>query len=159
MIRDQSCLGASPRTDIFVSDAYLDEGLRPSELDQWLAIPTFNMFNNYGIVLACSGASNVGQLSNQAAIELTREGYGKMFCLAGIGGDVEAILKTTREADTILAIDGCPVDCTKKTLDRAGITGFRHMQVTALGFDKGKTVVDARSIDTVAGHGKRMMCE
>ena len=38
------------------------------------------------MILACSGGSNVGQLSNQAAIELTHEGFGKMFCLAGIGG-------------------------------------------------------------------------
>ena len=36
------------------------------------------------MILACSGGSNVGQLSNQAAIELTQEGFGKMFCLAGI---------------------------------------------------------------------------
>lgn len=35
------------------------------------------------MILACSGGSNVGQLSNQAAIELTQEGFGKMFCLAG----------------------------------------------------------------------------
>jgi len=29
------------------------------------------------MILACSGGSNVGQLSNQAAVELTREGFGK----------------------------------------------------------------------------------
>ncbi len=39
------------------------------------------------MILACSGGSNVGQLSNQAAIELTREGFGKMFCFSGIGAD------------------------------------------------------------------------
>lgn len=31
------------------------------------------------MILACSGDSNVGQLSNQAAVELTREGFGKML--------------------------------------------------------------------------------
>ncbi len=40
------------------------------------------------MILACSGASNVGQLSNQAAVELTREGFGKRSCLAGIGGEL-----------------------------------------------------------------------
>ena len=29
------------------------------------------------MILACSGGSNVGQLSNQAAIELTQEGFGE----------------------------------------------------------------------------------
>jgi uncharacterized metal-binding protein len=38
------------------------------------------------MIPTCSGGSNVGQLSNQAAVELTQEGFGKMFCLAGIGG-------------------------------------------------------------------------
>jgi uncharacterized metal-binding protein len=33
------------------------------------------------MILACSGGSNVGQLSNQAAVDLTQEGFGKMFCL------------------------------------------------------------------------------
>ncbi len=28
------------------------------------------------MILACSGGSNVGQLSNQVAVELTREGFG-----------------------------------------------------------------------------------
>ena len=32
------------------------------------------------MILACSGGSNVGQISNRTAIELTREGFGKMFC-------------------------------------------------------------------------------
>jgi len=38
------------------------------------------------MILSCSGGSNVGQLSNEAAVELPQEGFGKMFCLAAIGG-------------------------------------------------------------------------
>lgn len=29
------------------------------------------------MILTCSGGSNVGQLTNQAAVELTKEGFGK----------------------------------------------------------------------------------
>ena len=45
-------------------------------------------FSNNGttMILACSGGSNVGQLPDQAAEEATQEGFGKMFCLAGIRG-------------------------------------------------------------------------
>jgi len=43
------------------------------------------------MILACSGGSNVGQLSNQAAVALTREGFGKMYCLAGVGGLQEPV--------------------------------------------------------------------
>ncbi len=37
-------------------------------------------------VVACSGASNVGQIANQAAIDLAREKVAGFFCLAGVGG-------------------------------------------------------------------------
>ena len=49
------------------------------------------------MILACSGGSNVGQLSNQAAVELTREGFGKMFCLAGIGGQLSGFVQSARD--------------------------------------------------------------
>ena len=44
------------------------------------------------MILACSGGSNVGQLTNQVAVELTKEGWGKMFCLAGIGGHLSGFV-------------------------------------------------------------------
>jgi uncharacterized metal-binding protein len=33
------------------------------------------------ILLTCSGASNVGQISHQAVVELAQEGFGKFFLL------------------------------------------------------------------------------
>ena len=50
--------------------------------------------NHNTMILACSGGSNVGQLANQAAIDLTREGIGKMFCLAGIGGQLSGFIQS-----------------------------------------------------------------
>ena len=49
------------------------------------------------MILACSGGSNVGQLSNEAAVELTREGFGKMFCLAGIGGHLSGFVQSAKD--------------------------------------------------------------
>ena len=40
-------------------------------------------------VVSCSGACNVGQTANQAAIELTRENVAGFFCLAGVGGHIK----------------------------------------------------------------------
>ena len=65
------------------------------------------------LIFACSGAADVGAIADRAARKLTANGAGKMYCLAGIGGRVAGILKTTEEAEKILAIDGCPLDCTK----------------------------------------------
>ena len=109
------------------------------------------------LIFACSGGADVGHLSDLAARKMMKDGCGKIFCLAGIGGKVEGILKTTKDADVILAIDGCSVDCAKKTLEHAGIDDFTQFQVTALGFEKGKTAIDETAIRMVADHGKEMI--
>ncbi len=44
------------------------------------------------MILCCSGGSNVGQLTNEAAIRLTKQGVGKMYCLAGVGGDLSGFV-------------------------------------------------------------------
>ncbi|NQT26828.1 zinc-binding protein [candidate division KSB1 bacterium] len=108
-------------------------------------------------IFACSGGADVGHLSDRAARKMMADGCGKMFCLAGIGGKVPSILKTTKDADAILAIDGCPVDCAKKSLERVGITNFAHFQVTALDFEKGQTAIDDAAIVKVAEYGKQLL--
>jgi uncharacterized metal-binding protein len=101
------------------------------------------------LIFACSGAADVGGISDMAARQLTSEGAGKMFCLAGIGGRVSGIMESTRDAAKILAIDGCPLDCTKLCLEEAGFTEFVHMKVTDLGLEKGKSPVTDENIAVV----------
>ena len=106
------------------------------------------------LIFSCSGAADVGALADQTARKLNREGSGKMFCLAGIGGRVSAILKSTEAAPSILAIDGCTLDCAKKSLEEAGFKQFNHLRLTDLGFEKGKTEVDTESIAKVIEKAK-----
>lgn len=101
------------------------------------------------LIFSCSGCADVGELADQAARKLNSDGAGKMFCLAGVGGRVASILKTTATAQSILAIDGCPLDCTKKTLEEAGFTRINHLRLNDLGFEKGKTAVSPASIAQV----------
>ena len=101
------------------------------------------------LIFACSGAADVGAISDRVARKLTADGAGKMYCLAGIGGRVPGILKTTEEAEKILAIDGCPLDCTKLSLEEAGFTEFEHIKVTDLGLEKGKSPATDENIATV----------
>ena len=85
--------------------------------------------------------------------KLTRDGTGKMFCLAGIGGRVSGIMKTTEAADKILAIDGCPLNCVKSCLEEAGFASFEHLQLADLGLSKGSTPVGDEVVDQVATAG------
>jgi len=109
------------------------------------------------LIFACSGAADVGAVADLAARKLTREGVGKMFCLAGIGGRVNGIMKTTEAAETILAIDGCPLGCVKHCLEQAGFTAFRQIQLADLGLEKGKTAVNDTNIAKVAAKGATML--
>ncbi len=111
------------------------------------------------LIFACSGAADVGQISDVAARQLTAEGAGKMYCLAGIGGRVSGIVATSQAAQTILAIDGCPLDCARKTLEQAGFTQFEHLRLTDLGMQKGNSPVTEERITKVVAQGKaRLAC-
>lgn len=90
------------------------------------------------MILACSGGSNVGQLTNQAAVELTREGFGTMFCLAGLGGGIPGMVKAARDAGQVTVLDGCAVGCAKAILEQAGLPLGDYLVVTDLGIDKVK---------------------
>ena len=90
------------------------------------------------MILACSGGSNVGQLSNQAAVELTQEGFGKMFCLAGVGGHLGAFVQSAKDVPEMVVIDGCEIGCAKAILNHAEIPIKRYLVLTGLGIEKNK---------------------
>jgi uncharacterized metal-binding protein len=111
------------------------------------------------LIFSCSGAADVGEISDRAARKLSAEGAGKMFCLAGVGGRVSGIMETTRVAAAILAIDGCPLDCARRSLELAGFIKFEHMRLSDLGMDKGKSPATEDRIGKVVQLGKSRLAE
>jgi uncharacterized metal-binding protein len=87
-------------------------------------------------VVACSGASNVGQIANKAALDLAKAKVAGFFCLAGVGAHIKGMVKSGKEADLMVAIDGCPVQCAAKTLQHADIEPAIQIIVTDLGIEK-----------------------
>src|SRR5512138_2887058 len=110
------------------------------------------------LIFACSGAADVGETADRAARKLTRDGKGRMFCTAGLGGRISGILKTTEAAAGVLAIDGCPLNCVKSSLEQAGFTAFKHLQVADLGLEKGKSPATEESVSNVAARAAEMIC-
>jgi uncharacterized metal-binding protein len=106
------------------------------------------------LVYPCSGAADTGEIADRAARRLDAEDKAWMSCLAGIGGRVSGLMANAAAAPALLAIDGCPHDCAKKTLELAGFVNIRHVRVTDLGFKKGKSPATEDAIlrvaDTVA---------
>ena len=97
------------------------------------------------LLYACSGGANVAEIADRAARELMFAGYGTMFCLAGLGADIQAMVQTARDADLNIVLEGCPMDCAKKIFDRAGLTNYVQVKVTDLGIEKKKGVRAADS--------------
>lgn len=88
------------------------------------------------LVYSCSGCSNVAQLANDIAVRLDRSGHAEMSCIAGVGGDVKALVKVATSGRPIVAIDGCPLACVRHTLARHGVTPQVHHLLSDHGFRK-----------------------
>jgi uncharacterized metal-binding protein len=109
------------------------------------------------LIFSCSGAADVGAITDQAARKMTREGIGKMYCLAGVGGHVSSIMQTTEAADRILAVDGCSNNCAKKLLEKAGFRNFVHLELSGLGLEKGSSEISDENIDIVVDKGRELL--
>jgi uncharacterized metal-binding protein len=101
------------------------------------------------LLFSCSGAADTAELADRATRKVHRTGEAKMYCLAGVGGDVDMIVNNTRAADMLTVIDGCDTDCAAKLLRKAGFDEFRHLRITDLGFEKGQSPMTEEAIDEV----------
>ncbi len=106
------------------------------------------------LIFSCAGAADVGEVADRAARKLHKEGVGSLFCLAGIGAGLDSFIQKTKGASKVLAIDGCSVDCTKKLLEKYGITDFEYIRTTDLGMEKGNTPATEESIEKVVSLGR-----
>jgi uncharacterized metal-binding protein len=102
------------------------------------------------LIFCCSGASNVGVISFQAAIRLAQEGFGAFSCIAGIGSTNAPMIRAAKLARKRVVIDGCPISCAKKIMDANLIPVDRYVIVTELGIDKTHGLdIDDTDIETV----------
>jgi len=106
------------------------------------------------VVYACSGASDVGELTDKVARRMAKaaaKGDGGscisgMGRLAGIGADLTGMIESVKSVDQIIAIDGCPVSCAKKLLESKGLK-TKSFNLKDLGFEKGKTPCNDDNIE------------
>lgn len=109
------------------------------------------------MILACSGAADVGAVADLAARKLTKEGAGKMYCLAGIGGKVPAILSNAMSSPKTIAIDGCGMNCAKMTISQQGVPLQAHVNLASLGMEKGKSPATEENVEKAAAHVRALI--
>jgi uncharacterized metal-binding protein len=111
------------------------------------------------VVNACSGCSDAGELADRIARQLTRDGAAEMSCLAGIGGRVKPLVNRAASAERILAIDGCPLNCTRHTLEFAGFKTFDHLELHKIGMRKGSCLVTEEKIAAGVAAAKKILAD
>lgn len=75
-------------------------------------------------------------MANYLALRLDRLGAAEMSCIAGLGGDVPQLVRKAQSGRPILAIDGCPLQCVRKTLVRHGLAPQKAVTLSELGVKK-----------------------
>jgi uncharacterized metal-binding protein len=103
------------------------------------------------IILACSGAADVGALADRTARALAKNGKGALFCLAAVGAGIEAKMKEFMSVDEVITIDGCGVGCAKTIAQKAGRTPVAF-DLGVLGYVKGKTPVSDDVVYEASSH-------
>jgi uncharacterized metal-binding protein len=110
------------------------------------------------LLIPCSGAADTGEIADRAARKFAKGGCAGMFCLAGVSANLSGFIASAKGADRLLVVDGCNLECARKTLAEKGITeNIIHVRVSDLGFVKGKSPATAERVDAVVTElGKRL---
>ena len=111
----------------------------------------------YSLVFACSGAADVGAVSDQAARLLSRERTASMCCGAAMAAEIPDILTKARCASRIVVIDGCDKACAKAILERAGFKDSAHVELGSVGMVKGETPVNEEHVRRAAQAAREVL--
>ncbi len=100
---------------------------------------------------ACSGAADLGKISDLVARKIHSDGVRQMKCLAFISAGIQDMIDSVKDTN-MLVIDGCELDCGKLTMEKNGISEFCHLRLTDLGYIKGQTSVTQKIVNQIADH-------
>ena len=110
------------------------------------------------IMLPCSGGSNCGQITNNAAVSLDTEKVGRIYCLAGIAAHVSGMVESARGVKRIVELDGCQVACAKKAVEHAGLKVTDWICVTEQGISKNHNLLlDEEEVELITKKTRELL--
>jgi len=112
------------------------------------------------LIFPCSGAADTGEITDRAARKFAKGNCAGMSCLAGVSANISGFIVSAKGADRLLVVDGCNLECVRKTLAEKGITeNIIHLRVTDLGFVKGKSPATKARVNYVVKEMGRKLTE
>ncbi|MBS3815382.1 MAG: putative zinc-binding protein [Hadesarchaea archaeon] len=112
-------------------------------------------------LLPCSGACNVGTLSNKAVINTLEDKNDTDFvCALGLPLGIEGIIKRGKESDDYIAVNGCKVKCASKALSSADIDFDKEVIITEnFEMDKSGNLKSEENLNRIETHLKSLVDE
>ena len=107
------------------------------------------------VLVTCSGISNTGKLTTQAALSLMQRWPGR-FLLTHVKKSAASLEEEVQGGQQVVVIDGCKDGCARKKLAGSNIGPHIHIITTDLGIEKnGMADVQYHEIERVvaAVHG------
>lgn len=87
------------------------------------------------VLVTCSGISNTGKLTTQAAQALMQRWPGR-YIWTHVKKSHAALEEEVRDADRVIVIDGCHDCCATKKLGATPVAAHHHIIATDLGIEK-----------------------
>lgn len=72
-----------------------------------------------------------------------------MTCLAGLRAGLSGYVESAKGADENITVDGCPVACAKKGIEKIGVTPTSYI-LTDMGLVKGESPATKETINLIA---------
>lgn len=96
---------------------------------------------NLDIIFTCSGAASVGKIGHEVGVLLTNAGQNaRLCCTTAVAAGSEMHLDIGKRAKKVIVIDGCPMKCATKVIEKAGIKIDHSFTVTDFGIAKQPTL-------------------
>lgn len=89
--------------------------------------------NGKCIILACSGASKMGNLTDKIARRLNNSDSYSMSCLAKVAAH-DSVLMNSLQQNEALVIDGCKTECAKKIMEEAWLSNYQYINLNDIEF-------------------------
>lgn len=104
--------------------------------------------NAGNMIVCCSGAADLGHLSDLVTRKIAKEKISNMSCLALFASCGEEKLEELKQKN-LWVIDGCSIDCGKKIMAQRGITNYKYQRLTDMGYTKGQTPVNDKMVNEI----------
>jgi uncharacterized metal-binding protein len=67
------------------------------------------------------------------------------------------MLSAARAASRLLVLDGCPMDCARRTLEGVGLSKFHHLRATELMGEERETIPVEPALERLVKEGQALL--